>query len=223
MRNPLLAALAALALLAPALARAEEATPLLESGPIFALRVGYGVPSGETEAAGAGHPLSALVEAKVPLGFELGYRLSRRFWVELHFDFAPAKPAAALCADGASCSATDARVGAQLQLRLVPGGWIDPWIGAGVGAEVLKVAGREPTSGAHVEWTWAGVEVPFVEAGADVAVSERIGVGPWASLTLARYTSESVKVESGAAVGAGIHARASHGWLAGGLQATLRL
>jgi opacity protein-like surface antigen len=216
-----LRSLLGLALLAPSLAAAAQAaTPLLESGPIFSLKAGYGVPSGNVEQGG--HALSELVEAKMPLGFELGYRLSRRFWVELGFELAPARASSAVCSGG-SCSASDVRVGAQLQLRLMPGTWIDPWVGVGAGAEVLNVEGRDPVTGLHTDWSWAGVELPFVEAGADVAVAERIGVGPWACLTFARFTSQSVKVESGTSVGGGVHARAPHRWLSGGVQATLKL
>jgi hypothetical protein len=202
-------------------ATAQPQPPLLESGPFFALRAGYAVPSGDVETGG--HALSDLVAAKAPLGLEIGYRLSRRFWAVLSFELAPAWPASAVCAGGSSCSASDARAGVLLQVRILPGDRIDPWVGAGVGVEVLNVSGRDPATGMHTEWSWAGVELPVVEAGADVAVTERIGVGPWAGLTFARFTSQSVKVDGGTGVNAGVLHRASHRWLSAGVQATLKL
>src|SRR5512143_3120902 len=83
-----------LALLAPALARAEAVAPPQDSGPIFSLRAGIGVPSGDVGSAGPA--VADLVERKYPLGFELGYRLSRRFWAQLHVELAPATAASAL-------------------------------------------------------------------------------------------------------------------------------
>lgn len=209
--------LLAAALLAPALALAQAPA---ESGPLFALRGGAGLPDGRV--ARGGPVISDLVERKFPLGFEVGYRLSGRFWAQLGFELAPATPAPALCA-ATACSASAVRVGAQLVMRLLPGAWLDPWVGAGVGVEVLNAEGRDAASGARTEWSWAGVELPFLEAGADVALSDRIALGPWASISFARYTSDSVRVGEAAAVSGAVRGRALHRWVSGGLQATLKL
>jgi hypothetical protein len=214
----LAAALLAVAL--PALA-AESAQP--ERGPIFSLRAGYGVPAGDTIRGGPG--ISEIAEQKFPLGFELGYRLSRRFWAQLSFELASATPAAALCAGGTSCSASDVRVGAEVVLRILPGARLDPWVAVGAGVEVLNAAGRDPSGGTPVrtQWSWAGPELPYLEAGADWAVSHWIGVGPWASLSFARFTSDSVKNEGSETVSGATHGRTLHRWVSAGLQATLRL
>lgn len=214
------AVLLCLALAAPV--RAADLRPP-ERGPIFSVRAGYGVPSGDTVRGGPA--VSDVARAKVPLGFALGYRLSRRFWAQLAFDLAPATPAAALCAGGTSCSASDFRVGAELVLRLLPGARIDPWIAAGAGVEVLSAAGRD-TSGptpVHASWSWAGPELPHLEAGADWVLSDWIAVGPWASLSFAWYTSDSVTRDGSDEVSGATRGRTVHRWAAAGLQATLRL
>lgn len=210
-----------LALLAPAFARGEAAAPPAQSGPMFALRGGVGVPSGPI--ASTGPDVADLVSRKVPFGVDIGYRFGPRIWAELHFEFAPATPAASLCAAGASCSASDVRFGALLALRLLPGRRVDPWLGAGVGAEVLEVEGRDAVSAAHVEWSWAGVELPFVEAGLDVALSDRVGLGPFASLSFVRFTSASARADDGAKVSGAVTGRAVHRWVSAGLRVTVRL
>lgn len=214
----------AAALLAVA-ASAEAATPgpSTERGPVLSVRAGYGVPAGDTMRAGPA--VSEVAERKFPLAFLVGYRLSPRFWALLAFEAAPATPAAPLCAGGTSCSAADVHLGAQLVLRLLPGRRVDPWLGAGVGVEVLSASGHDPASPSpgRTRWSWAGIELPYVEAGADVALTDWIGLGPWASLTFARYTSDSVRVEGSDTVSGAIRGRTVHRWVAGGLQATLRL
>jgi opacity protein-like surface antigen len=213
-----LAAAALLVLAAPA---AAVDAPQPERGPIFSLRAGYGVPAGDIVRGGPA--VSEVAERKFPLGFELGYRLTRRLWAQLAFELAPATPAPALCAGGTSCSASDVRVGAEVVIRILPGARVDPWFAVGAGVEVLNAAGRSGAGPVRTQWSWAGPELPYVEAGADFAVSSWIGVGPWASLSFARYTSDSVKSDGSDEVSGPTRGRTVHRWVSAGLQATLRL
>ena len=209
----------AVLLAAPAARAAAPALP--ETGPLLALRAGFGVPQGSI--ARAGPDVSDVVARKVPLGFELGYRLGRRVWGELQFEIAPATAASALCAAGTSCSASDVRFGLALQLRLLPDRRIDPWIGVGAGVEVMNAEGLDAATATRTEWSWAGLELPFVEAGVDVAVSREVAVGPWASVGFGRFTSESMRANGGDTVSGAVHGRATHRWLTAGLRATLKL
>lgn len=209
-----------LALLASAPAPAQEPIPVAPSGPVFALRGGVGVPSGRVALAGP--DVADVVSRKVPVGVELGYRFGRRIWALLHFELAHATPASGICATATSCSASDLRFGAQLALRLFPGKRLDPWIGAGIGAEVLELEGKDRASGAELEQSWAGVELPFVEAGVDLALGDRIAIGPFASLSFVRFTSETTRGAGGKVSGT-VQGRAQHRWLGAGLRATLKL
>jgi opacity protein-like surface antigen len=213
---PVLLAAAALAAASPA--RAREA--VASAGPIFALRAGLGVPTGDI--ARGGPEVRDVVEYKIPLGLEIGYRFGRRIWGELVFELAPAGAASGLCAAGADCFASDARIALALLLRLAPRSLLDPWVGVGVGVEVMNARGRNSATSSEFESSWAGLELPLVEAGVDVAVSDRVAIGPWASFTVARFTSESVEAGGGTTSGK-IQDRAAHGWLSGGLKATLKL
>lgn len=215
--------LAVAVLLALAAAAPAAEPPAAERGPLLTVRAGYGIPSGDVVRGGPA--VSDLVERKLPLGFAVGYRLTRRLWAELSFELAPATPAPSLCAGGTSCSASDVRVGAAVVVRLLPGARLDPWLAAGAGVEVLNVAGRDPSSAtpSRTQWSWAGVELPSLAAGVDLALSSYLGVGPWASLSFARYTSDSAKAEGSETVSGAVRGRSVHRWLAGGLQATLKL
>jgi hypothetical protein len=212
---PLLLAVASIA--PPSPARAEPPAP---AGPIFALRAGVGIATGDVERGGP--EVRDLVDRKLPLGLEIGYRFGPRVWGELFFELAPASAASSLCAAGADCTASDARIGLAVLLRLAPRSFLDPWVGVGLGVEVMNAKGWDAATSSEREWSWAGVELPLVEAGVDVAVTDRLGVGPWASMTVARFTSESVEAGSGTTSGK-IQDRATHGWLSGGVKATLKL
>jgi opacity protein-like surface antigen len=215
--RPLLA-VAAAALLAPA-ARADAPAA---SGPYFGIHAGYGLPWGDV-SGGGGPRIEDVVDWKVPIGIDLGYRFNRRFWGQLFFELAPASAATDLCAGGVKCTASDVRLGIGALLRLAPSALLDPWLGAGVAVEVLNAEGAGVALGATGEASWFGFELPFVEGGVDLAVSDRVTLGPWVSYTLARFTSESLKPDGGSTTSGRIHERANHGWLSAGLKATLKL
>ncbi len=212
--------LAGLALLALAGAPAR-ADPPATAGPLFGVHAGFGVPYGDI--ARGGPRLEDVVERKVPLGLEIGYRFDRRFWAELFFEVAPGAAASSLCAAGTSCRASDVRLGLAVLFRIAPRAWLDPWLGVGVGIEVMNAKGYDAAAAAPFEWSWFGYELPFAEAGVDVAVTDRIGVGPWVSATVARFTSDSVEPVGGTTASGAIQRRATHGWLSGGVKATLKL
>jgi hypothetical protein len=213
---------AVLALLAAALPARPDGPAAASAGPFFGLRAGFAIPYGDV--AQGGPRVEDLVERKFPLGLELGYRFHRRIWGELFFDLAPASASSEVCAAGIDCSASDFRAGLAFLLRFAPRAFVDPWLGAGVGVEVLNVEGRNAAAGGvPYEWSWFGLELPFVEAGVDLAVWERVTIGPWISWTLARFTSDSARAEGGETVSGSVADRAQHGWYAGGIKATLHL
>jgi hypothetical protein len=216
-RLPLVLALSLAA--PPALGDAPAAAT---SGPFFGVRAGLAVPYGDV--AQGGPRLEDFVDRKIPLGIELGYRFHRRFWGELFFDLAPASAASELCAGDVDCSASNFRLGLAFLLRLAPRASVAPWLGAGVGVEVLNVEGRNAEAGGvPYEWSWFGLELPFLEAGVDLAVTERFTLGPWISATIARFTSDSARASGGETVSGAVADRAQHGWLSGGIKATLHL
>lgn len=215
----------ALALLLAALvanpARAQTAPDPADSGIVLGARVGRGAPYGEVDRDGIA--VGDLVEHKIPVGIELGYRFNRRVTGALYLELAPASVQPAYCSPGTPCSASDFRFGLTLQLRLAPGSLIDPWIGAGFGVEVLDVRVWEPApADADAERSWAGFELPL-EAGIDLRLHDRFALGPYLSVTAGRFTSASRRPAGGAETRGAIDARADHGWVQAGLRVVLRL
>jgi hypothetical protein len=192
-----------------------------DTGLVLGLRAGYGVPFGDLSRDGPA--VRDVVPAKIPLRLDLGYRFALRVQGELFLELAPARVADEACGPGGSCDAYDLRFGLVVQLHLAPRAALDPWLAAGVGVEVLRVEGPDPSASARSERTWSGVELPLVEAGVDVRISRRLTLGPFVSATLAQFTSVEEGPVDGAATTGAIDARARHGWLQAGLKGTLRL
>ncbi len=207
------------ALAAPALGQAPPQAPL-DSGIWLGARGGYAVPSGDTSLGGAA--VRDVVDHKIPIWLDLGYRFNRWVWGELFLELAPAEVASA-CPPGVACSASDVRFGLGAQFHLASRRALDPWVGVGLGVEVLKAKVWDPALLGITTSTWAGIELPFVEAGVDVAVSQRLSFGPYAALSAAYFTSVSHRPPGGGTTSRSIEGRASHAWAQAGLKATLRL
>ncbi len=214
-----------LALLLALAAAPGTAQPPGEDGSDFLVsaRAGYGAPFGDVVRDG--EAVDEIVPGKFPLWLELGYRLTPRVVGDVYVELAPARVARGACGAGRSCQAYDLRFGLLVLLRLAPGRTVDPWVGAGVGVEVLQAEVQGPdvtASPADFERRWTGIEIPL-EAGVDLRLSSRLALGPYVSASVAWFTS----VEEGPADGAGatgsIDDRALHGWLQAGLKATYRL
>lgn len=208
--------LAAAAILAPWTAVAQP--PPGDAGLVVALRGGYAVPYGDVTLDA---PVDRIVTSRVPFGLELGYRFNRRFRGTLQLELSPASVAS--CARAVSCSASDVRVAVELAVHLAPGSWLDPWAAVGAGVEVMNARTRDTPQAEELERSWAGVELPLVEAGVDITVSRFFVVGPFVTFTASRFTSVSQRTVGAPATNESIDARATHGWLAAGLRAMLLL
>lgn len=207
-------------LAAASVARAQPPRRASDSGFVLGARVGWGIPFGDI--AGDTPVVRNVVERKIPVWLELGYRFNRRFTGALYLELAPATVASDRCDPGASCTASDVRFGLAVRAHLAPSRTVDPWVGIGLGVEILnaKTSESAPIPG-QVEWSWAGVELP-IEGGVDVAVFERFSLGPYVSFTLARFTSVSRRPEGGTTTSGAIDDRSNHQWLQAGVKGTLR-
>lgn len=207
-----------LLLAAPAAARPNAPDG---SGVLLGLRAGYGTPFGEVERDAAA--VREVADAKLPLWLELGYRFDRRVQATLFLELAPAHVASDRCAGG-GCEAWHVRFGVAVQLHLAPRARVDPWIGVGVGIEVLRAEVDDPgATPVRRELTWAGLELPLAEAGLDFRISRRFTLGPYLSVSFGRFTSRSEKPEGGSSARDPIEEREEHGWVQAGLKATFLL
>ncbi len=178
-RSTALAAL--LALPAPALA-----------GMLLGVRTGAAFPGGE---AIPGTSATDLVSVGVPLTLDLGLAFERQVMIGAYARIAPAALAGAArdacAAIAVSCSAFDFAAGGQLQWRL-PQGDFEPWIGAGLGYEVLAVGSAQGAAKADV--SYSGWEVPF-SLGVDVRTAPRFTIGAYGQLVIGRF--ERLRIDAG--------------------------
>lgn len=179
-----------------------------ESGPLVALRSGYGLPLGE---AVAGSRLSDAVGGQIPLWLDAGWRLDERLALALFAQYGFGS--GMTCAGGASCTASVIRFGAEVLYRFLPQAAFGPWAGAGVGWEISRT--KSSASGLETRSTFHGFEIVGLQAGGDWRASPRLTVGPWASLSLARYGSMETTTSLGSQPDTS--GKALHLWLQLGL------
>jgi hypothetical protein len=190
-----LAALAALLL--PALAAAR---PTLAARLAFAPAVG---------SVAKHMPMGDALEAQVPLQLDALWR-EGPISAGAYASFALGRVDAPTCADGAACSGSAVRVGAQgswtfpASLR-----WPTAWVGAGLGWE--WTSWRRERLGSETTWGYGGPEA-FVETGAEWPLGERFALGPYALVALGRYADASLET-SVASASTEIGKRAFHGWV----------
>lgn len=213
------------------------------SGFEWGLGVGVGLPLGDADAGlalynddrGNVTPLrvrsggmDGIASYRVPLGLDLGYRLSDVWWVG-------AKVQAGLggfgdeCPTGARCHFTDARLLAWLEHHLRPRSAVDPWLGIGLGYEWLSTV-------AQVSLEPADPDIPFyqslsatqelsgpllmAQAGLGFDLGEQLRVGPFIGGAVGRFIWSSFDCaeglgcpRDGAIDGGGFHA-----WLSVGVK-----
>jgi hypothetical protein len=85
------------------------------------------------------------------------------------------------------------RFGFNLHYHLLPGDDYDPWVGIGVGYEILNL-NLYPGSGSA---SLRGFEVPNVQFGVDIRATDNLSAGPFITFALAEYTSASGYAVSG--------------------------
>lgn len=167
------------------------------------LRVGYGLPMGETSKD---NKLKDSVSGMIPIWLDLGYMVTPNIMVGLYAQYgimmlnSDVKDA---CDD---CSASGMRFGLQGQYHLSPADSLDPWFGLGVGYEMFNF--KSPLGDANA----TGLEFANIQAGADFKAGDSLGVGPFASFSIGQYS----KVE-----GNDIPEKGMHQWLVLGVKGTM--
>lgn len=229
MRNLALAAMwACLAL--PLGARAESAVdPFLkpapqgptESGFSFGARAGFGAPLGKSTR---GNDLSSTFSGSIPLQLDAGWRFTPNVYAGLYLQYGPALLDSRLsqsCDGGAvGCSSSDLRIGFDVAYAFRPNTRLAPWLAFGAGFETAKV--NLTQGGSSAEFSLKGFELGHLTAGVDLRAWPAVRIGPYASCTLARYTSVDGSF-AGVPGGGDIPQQAFHGWLQLGFRAVIDL
>ncbi len=196
-----------------------------DQGITLSARLGFGSPAGDTADSPnvdgyLDPPLEDMVRHKVPIWLELGYRFNPAVWGGLYLELAPASVDRAYCPTR-RCDAADVRLGVDMQFHFMPYASVDPWIGVGIGMEFLS-AELEDSAGGISQFDWAGLELPLLEAGLDLAISPRATIGPYVAWSVGQFTRSGIEY-SGYDVSGSIDDRAIHTWFQIGVKGTLKL
>lgn len=221
----LIATLVTLALLAGARPAAAEQAP--DRGPELALRLGYTVPFGDAERDTA---VDSSVSGAIPLLLEAGFRFNPNVFVGGYFQYALAqvKGGAVDCdANGNSCSGSQLRLGVEGIYRFTPDAVFAPWLGLGLGYEWLKAElSTTALGGISGDHTYSGIELVNLQAGGDYRAGRALVIGPFVSLSVARFSSESGSFRIGGGTGSSdgdITDTAVHTWLSLGVRGAFTL
>lgn len=171
-----------LALAAPQVAHAQLS---------LGVRVGYARGIGDVgEGGGERHAMSDWVDAQLPLQADVMFRVTRALAIGPYLSYGRAWTGGdleALCREpGVDCSAWSIRAGVQAVYRLAPRASLSPWLGAGLGYEWTQASRGLP---GDVRVDLNGLEWLNLQAGADVAATSGVRIGPFAMASLGRYRS----------------------------------
>ncbi len=149
-------------------------------GPSLGFRSGYGKSLGTAVDSTA---QSSLIQGMIPFWVDIGYRLNPKLYLGGYFQFG----LGTVPGDCPGCSANVIRFGFNLHYHPLPGDDYDPWVGIGVGYEILNLNLYPGNPSASLR----GFEVPNLQFGVDIRAFDNLSAGPFITFALAEYTSAS--------------------------------
>jgi hypothetical protein len=228
-------------------ASAQSGTPAASeaasSGVSFGVRIGYGLPMGRMGADSTGDlgNLSDGIRGMVPLSIDVGYRPEPRLYVGALFQYAFALLNKDQRVDCSNCSAQDLVVAVNVRYHPLPGRQLDPWVGVGLGYEVLTVSAsatfpnpmhldsldpEPPFTRLERTASFRGIQYLIAQLGCDILASPKVSMGPFLSLTVGEYAafsgSQRVNGQS-SQMSDGLSSTAIHGWVALGIRGQFNL
>jgi len=183
-----------------------------------ATRTGFqaGVRVAYTDGVGVvykGVHLSDASSGALPLLVDVGWRIAPELYVGVYGQYAPVflKTYALTCPSGSSCTAQDWRFGVEADYHFAPRFTLDPYVGLGVGYEVLHTSLRGVTpvlqgnnlllATVQESFTDRGWEFVALTSGLDWRFCESLGAGIFWLVTVGEY---NVQAASGTATSPGM-------------------
>jgi hypothetical protein len=190
---------------------------------VLGLRLNGSIPAGHIEQD---VKLSEYSKAQGTLWLEGGYRIRPEFMLGLFLSAGsggvgaiPKDPSVIGCgSDGVSCNIVDVRVGIEATYHFGAKS-VQPWLGAGIGIEVLSLSVDSDLVSATLDAS--GAEWLMLQGGLDF-VFKQLQTGPFLSLSFARFTSGSCSGDCTASEFT-IENPAFHEWIMLGLRGAIAL
>ncbi len=168
--------------------------PKARKGFQMAFRTGVAIPLGDLEKD---NKMSDFTGPQVPIIIDLGGKIIPNLFLGGYLGISVGGAGgklADLCDKASlSCTAIGARIGAQIQYHIIPDGKINPWIGYGIGYELLGVSGEK--NNVKLSAATAGVEFAHLMAGADFRISRGFGIGPFVDFAIGSYSVATVETK----------------------------
>jgi len=205
-----------------------------DRGFALGLRAGYSIPLGHAEGSEYGErpKMSEVFKGAIPLQVEAGYFFNSNVYLGAYFQYAPVLIADD-CGSDVSCSANQMRFGINASYHFRAGEKFMPWMGLGIGYEMLNV--KASSSEAGVETTLGtsarGIEFAALQAGADYRINDTFSIGPYVSLAAGVYqtSTSSLEIKNAPIIGdvsesnsESIDNKTVHAWLSGGVRMQVR-
>jgi hypothetical protein len=200
-----------------------EAAPAAHTGFQLALRTGVAVPFGRVDS---GAKISDSFTPQASIVGDLGIKVASDIFLGAYIGVSVGGVGDTVkqgCdAVGVDCTAVGVRFGIQAHYHFNPDGKWNPWIGYGVGLELVTASGSK--NNAKLDAGLVGVEFAHFMAGAEYRVGRVIGIGPFADFAVGQYGSASVEtVQNGVSrkTSGELSDPSLHEWLTLGLKVTL--
>ncbi len=164
-------------------------------------RLGVGIPFGKFDGRDKDdETIGTFISATVPIWLDAGYRFNGRFYVGAYAIIAPGITNGSNCTE---CSAANYKFGINGHVHFIPEGTLDPYVGFGVGYDVISLTRKnvnlQPLTGQNVvgeiDFTAKGWQVANLQFGMDIRVTDLIRIRPFVSLGL------DITTKAGATVG----------------------
>jgi opacity protein-like surface antigen len=169
------------------------------------IRASWGFPFGTSKS---GTSLSDVVPNSFTFGGDFGYSFSPHFYLGVYamYGLGVGTSQIEFCSDpDISCSASVIRFGAVAEYHFALTPEFDPWVGGGIGYEVLNLIGTDQSGQGNDEAAAAdGFEV-IPRAGIDWKPGPSYGFGPFIEVPVGHYWDSSFTVHEWFVIGVRIH------------------
>lgn len=188
------------------------------------LRSGYGVPAGNAYAEpvlGAPSPivfkLADGIAGQVPIWIDVGYRLRSGVYLGGYAQIGPGIQAQCSPPD---CYLFDLRVGFNARYHFLAGRRIEPWVGLGLGYELLHIQQYETILGTRLSSSGAlhGFEFLNAQVGVDFRVTRQVAVAPFFTCALSQYERLTGRTPTGVSFSRSDFEKTVHAWFLFGLR-----
>lgn len=179
-----------------------------------ALRTGVALPWGRA-SEDAGDELSARTGLQLPVVIDAGFKLNKPLFLGVYGGVGFGSGAVRTCsAENFDCSAVSYQLGVQAQYHFGASEPINPWLGYGLGYEILT----QSLGTADYSESQTSSGVTFAKLGLGVDFRGFVGLGPFLEVSAGRFTRASTSVDDAEVHDGPVDDAAWHGFFSAGVR-----